>query len=99
MLPEPSVSIYKVFGKEFEGYKEIANHYKISYSTLMNRIHKMSIEEAIQLGAGKGRFKLEGVSMREIARTYGINRFKLSKLLKENYTLEEAIDILLEKDK
>lgn len=90
---------YNVFGNTFTSIDEIARFYDIPKGTLNNRIKKMSVEKAVSLGKAKPKLKVAGMSMRKLAEQYQINRHKLSSLIQEGKSVEEAISFLQTKKK
>lgn len=89
----------ELFGDTYSNLSDIAKKFGIPKTTLHNRMKKMSVEEAVRLGKAKPKLKLEGTSMRQLAETYDIDRKKLSSLIKEGKTVEEAIQFLQAKKK
>ena len=101
-------TVFKGTDKEFSGnYKEIAKYFNINYNTFMNRIKKVSLDDAVNYSGKrerktytvfKGTDKEFTGNLIEIAYYYNINyNSLLSKIKKRNITIEEAILIPLNK--
>lgn len=90
-IGSPPINEIHLFGKIYKNYDEVAKTYGLPKTTLHNRIKKMSLEEAVKLGKAKPKFRLKGISIRKLAIEHQVNRHRLGTLLKEGFSIEEAI--------
>lgn len=88
---QPPVTEIHLFGNIYKTYDEVAKAYGLPKTTLHNRLRKMTLEEAVQLPKSEPRFRIENISIRQLALDHQINRKKLADLLKDGYSVNDAI--------
>lgn len=93
-LPKNHVTID---GQVFPSLEEVARFYEIPTTTLHNRMKKMTLEEAVAMGKAPEKLRVKGSSLRQLAHEHQVNRHTLSKLIRAGHTIEEAIQLLKQK--